>query len=145
MGETTDQIRQWHIKAISDRVADEITEAARTSTPKVTVGQLLERVWDHWQTGSIVMPAQAPTTIWIGAGMVTAEELLKVAQVAKILKEDGAGMPTGIRAKLSQETRAILSTFILRTKAAMGMSAKSDASAAALVRQSVEQIESAIQ
>lgn len=49
MGDTVETLKQFAIKALSARVIDEITETARTSVPKVTVGQLVERVWDHWK------------------------------------------------------------------------------------------------
>ena len=62
MDEIVETMKPWAIKAMSSRVIDEITETARTSTPKVTVGELLERVWNHWKQdgGSAIVSATAP-------------------------------------------------------------------------------------
>lgn len=49
MADTVETLKQFAVKAISARVMAEITEAARISVPKVTVGQLIEQMWDHWK------------------------------------------------------------------------------------------------
>jgi hypothetical protein len=49
VSDTVETLKQWAIKAISSRVIEEITEAARVSVPKVSVGQLVEQMWDHWK------------------------------------------------------------------------------------------------
>ncbi len=58
-GDNIEQIKQWGIKSISSRVIDEIADAAHDL--RITNGQLVEKMWEHWKNdGQNPQPSQPP-------------------------------------------------------------------------------------
>lgn len=59
MPDDVDVLKPWSIKAISNRVSDEIAAEARRSS--LNTGQLIERMWAMWKAGGspVHVPARA--------------------------------------------------------------------------------------
>lgn len=123
----TDQIRQWGIKAIPARVVDEISEAARTSVPKLTTGQLIEKVWDHWKYGAEVAPS--PTM-----EMPTPDEVAVLTHAACELSDAPDTMAVGVRAKLSQLHKVSALWLLYRAKSVTGLGKATPTKIATLVQ-----------
>jgi hypothetical protein len=56
--QTVETLTQWGIKKISQRVIKQISEAAYDA--KITNGQMIERIWEFWQSKGALVPVQAP-------------------------------------------------------------------------------------
>jgi hypothetical protein len=54
--QTVETLTQWGIKKISSRVIREIQEAAYDA--KITNGQMIERLWEHWKSKGALVPMQ---------------------------------------------------------------------------------------
>lgn len=132
MSETTDQIRPFSIKAMPARVADEITEAARTSSPKLTVGQLVEKVWDHWKHGAPVpsFAVVAPTI----------EQVATALNSASVISHLGETLDKGNKAEANRLCKIMLLDLKLRYRFALGMKGNKPPAIEALIAQAEQRL-----
>lgn len=114
----TDQLKPWAIKALPVRVADEITEAARTSVPRQTVGQLIERMWDHWQgSGTIVAgPHHEPAR-----PMPTVDEVCNALDAVSKISHLGESVQLGVKNEANRLAKVLLLDLKLRMRQALAM------------------------
>lgn len=114
----TDQLKPMTIKSIATRVADEITHAARTSVPKVTVGQLVEKVWEHWKDAGRTPERGQPTAL----AMPTVDEVwMALDAAAKVPQLRDEGVQLGVRTEANRVVKVMLLDLKVRMKAAYGL------------------------
>lgn len=91
--DNVEQIKQWGIKAISSRVIDEITKEAvqleASTGQKITNGQMIERLWEHYKNGGTFQATQVNPV----------DDLVKLVQ---------AGGPWGEHNKLPAQVRSLM-------------------------------------
>lgn len=92
--ETIETIKQWGIKSISSRVIDEISDAAAKMDPKLTNGQMIEKLWEFWQNNGAV---QKPVDLMA--------ELVRIAQAAGPFTEHNP-MPKELRSLINTYAKA---------------------------------------
>lgn len=120
MEHATDQLRPFTIKALPGRVADEITETARVSVPRQTVGQILEKVWEHWKDGVPVIAAPVPLAN-PARGMPTVEQVATAIDAAFKVSNFGDGIDKTSRADANRLVRVMILDLKLRYRFAIGM------------------------
>lgn len=109
----TDQLKPMAIKSIATRVVDEITEAARISIPKVTVGQLVERVWDHWKSGGTVFPVHREAV-----QMPSIADTCSAIDAAYKISQFGDGVQLGVKLEANRVVKVMLLDLKVRMRAA---------------------------
>lgn len=125
----TDSMKPWGIKSIAARVVDEITETARTSTPKVSVGQLIERAWEHWQTGAQIVTLPPGMTMPPAPPMV---EVIGVLEAVHKISHLGETVQAGVRTEANRLAKVALLDLKRRYLAHVGMAAALDQAVAKL-------------
>src|SRR5664279_4876608 len=88
--ENIETIKQWGIKSISERVINELSDAAHEL--KLTNGQMIEKVWDHYKSG----------------GVATGQSVNMVADLTALLN---AGGPWTEHNPLPAEARSFINAF----------------------------------
>lgn len=112
----TDQIKIYTIRGIATRVTDEIAEAARTSVPKVTVGQLIENIWDHWKRGAIIVSDHHRPT----APMPSVEEVCAALDAVSKISHLGEAVQLGVKNEANRLAKVLLLDLKIRYRSAVG-------------------------
>lgn len=119
----TDSMKSWGIKSIPARVVDEITETARTSTPKLSVGQLIERAWEHWQSGAQVVTLPPGMTMPPPPPMA---EVIGVLEAVHKISHLGETVQAGVRTEANRLAKVALLDLKRRYLAHVGVAAALD-------------------
>ena len=101
---TVEVIKQWGIKAISSRVIDEISDAAAKMDPRLTNGQMIEKIWEFWKNNGAV---QSPVDI--------------AGEMARLLAAAG---PFTENNKLPSEVRSLLNAYARAAKTTLSSAAR---------------------